>query len=239
MRDEGEDRKKKKLEASSSSWRFSTSLTFSNSRLRPSKFSLAQVRFRFRFCTDLFALKALDRRESLHPDRRRKHALLHPVHSSSSSSFVSCRRRRKVDLASSPTSSSSSSPPTPTSSSLLIIIITMPADKPPTHPGSTRGGDSVHSNSGAAAAGQGSVTNRAAGLVRVSLARVSAAVSDFAREVVEPPTQPVPVGATASEVAPLKTAEEGTKAGEHPLQLSTLSHDADEDGIRRRGSVFR
>ena len=117
----------------------------------------------------------------------------------------------------------------------------MPANKPPMHPGSTRGGgggaaDSVRSNNGG---GQGSVTQRAADLVRVSLARVSAAVTDIAREVVEPPTQPVPVGAKASEVAPLKTAEEGIKAGEEqPLQLSTLSHDADEDGVRRRGSVF-
>ena len=113
----------------------------------------------------------------------------------------------------------------------------MPPNKPPMHSGSARGGgaDSVRSNN----AGQGSVTQRAAGLVRVSLARVSATVADFAREVVEPPTQPVPVGAEAAEIAPLKTAEEGVKAGEEqPLQLSTLSHDADEDGVRRRGSVF-
>ena len=105
----------------------------------------------------------------------------------------------------------------------------MPADKPPMHPGgATRGGggtDSLRSN-----AGQGSVTRRTADLVRVSLARVSAAVSDFALAVVEPPTQPVPVGAEFSEAAPLKTAEEGTKTEEQPLHLSTLSHDADEDG---------
>lgn len=116
----------------------------------------------------------------------------------------------------------------------------MPADKPPKHPLSARGAaapggtDSVHSNAG----GQGSVTHRAADLVRVSLARVSATVTEFAREVVVPPTQPVPVGATAAEIAPLKTAEEGAKASEQPIQLSTLSHDADEDGVRRRGTVF-
>ena len=106
----------------------------------------------------------------------------------------------------------------------------MPADKPPMHPGAAArreggGTDSVRSN-----AGQDSVTRRTGDLVRVSLARVSAAVSELAREVVEPPTQHVPVGAKASELAPLKTAEEGTKAEEQPLQLSTLSHDADEDG---------
>ena len=116
----------------------------------------------------------------------------------------------------------------------------MPAEKPPTHPGSARGAgaktggtDSVRSN-----ASQGSVTQRTADLVRVSLARVSAAVQDFAREVVEPPTQSVPVGAKTAEIAPLKTAEEGTRTAEQPIQLSTLSHDADEDGVRRRGTVF-
>lgn len=117
----------------------------------------------------------------------------------------------------------------------------MAPSKPPTHPGSARGaGAGAGAADSVRSAGQGSVSQRVADLARVSLARVSAAVADFAREVVEPPTQPVPVGAEAAEIAPLKTAEEGVKSGEEgqPLQLSTLTPDADEDGIRRRGSVF-
>lgn len=129
-------------------------------------------------------------------------------------------------------------------------------EKPPLHPSSTpassvKGGGG--GGAGAAAADSsvrssvagGSVTRRrAAELARISLARISATAQDIVREVVEPPTQPEPVGAEAAEIVPLKAAEEGGKRREgepkivEPSALSTLTHDADEDGVRRRGTVF-
>lgn len=85
-------------------------------------------------------------------------------------------------------------------------------------------------------------------LARVSLAqaalqRVSVAsevATELVREVWEPPLQTEPVGPDAAEV-PLRTLEAGGEAPKLGLErasLSAMTPDADEDGIRRRGTVF-
>ena len=75
------------------------------------------------------------------------------------------------------------------------------------------------------------------------LARLSVA-SDVAvelvREVIEPPKQTVPIGPDAVDV-PLRAAEAGDGAKldlDRRESFSAMTPDADEDGVRRRGTVF-
>jgi hypothetical protein len=85
----------------------------------------------------------------------------------------------------------------------------------------------------------GAAIGRRSMLARLSVA--SDVAVELVREVIEPPKQTVPVGPDAADV-PLRAAEAGDGAAKLDLDrresFSAMTPDADEDGVRRRGTVF-